>query len=690
MVYSNIDFNVVYVDPSKSSSGDGTTPAKALNALPSTVAGYADNTAYLIRRTAETSAAVLPSGTNSSISNILFIGMPNASDELYTLMPDAVKSAWGADSAEYANLKYASSSGNFSLPSIKVFLLHRVYLFRDSVNADSYILRFYNSTGHVGCYAFEHCKFGSKGVDLDKASYTGALTSSRCKAYVYIHYARMLSIRDSIINHALTGNSSNGDGIHCHWADFLDVEDVAVYSAAWTDYSQYYPLNLSGTYEKGVECQIRNVTQTVRMNGSAGTHVPTLMSVQGYVSCDISGIGASLGTALDATAPSSFQLDYPMVYVYNAWELSIKDVTVNLPNFWNCRSPVLELERCQSGNYIPGVVKKLENISVALATDSGIGSPISYSYATTANDSYAAVSVNFSSSDTTLYAKVPQISNLNVVCPRGKAAYIENARMTDSSFQGTVVLNGVVADIDSISTWFPGKCLYAESGTHVRVREMTVNTENPDYAYSEDPAVFSGLEEQGNVFVDSSNVSLAPVAASSSKTDHIYQGIGCNNEGAEGHFCFRCANGICDTWSAHRTGGGAAALKFWNNTCSGADTMAVGRRPFNGMELTPSTTGRHLLKAHIACKGFSQVSELYRHFIVSATVNGRRYYSTLHGRWADDSASVWENDSDLVQLVLEMPIDIAEAAPVDVRVYFSWYSSAGFVYLDPAIELESA
>ena len=43
MRYSNIDFNVVYVDPSKSSSGDGSTPANALNALPSTASSFADN-----------------------------------------------------------------------------------------------------------------------------------------------------------------------------------------------------------------------------------------------------------------------------------------------------------------------------------------------------------------------------------------------------------------------------------------------------------------------------------------------------------------------------------------------------------------------------------------------------------------------------------------------------------------------
>lgn len=81
---------------------------------------------------------------------------------------------------------------------------------------------------------------------------------------------------------------------------------------------------------------------------------------------------------------------------------------------------------------------------------------------------------------------------------------------------------------------------------------------------------------------------------------------------------------------------------------------------------------------------------MYRQFFISAQVGDRTYYSTLHGRWADDSASTWVNDSDLVQKVLEMPIDIPDTSPVDVRVYFSWYSAGGFVYLDPDIKLMGA
>ena len=116
MRYSNVDFNVVYVDPSKSTSGSGSTPANALNALPSTAAAFADNTCYVIRRTAEAYSAILPSGTNSSIKNLLIVGMPLASDPIYELMPSEAKSAWGADAAERARIAIVNTaeSGYFA------------------------------------------------------------------------------------------------------------------------------------------------------------------------------------------------------------------------------------------------------------------------------------------------------------------------------------------------------------------------------------------------------------------------------------------------------------------------------------------------------------------------------------------------------------------------------------------------
>ena len=180
MRLSNVEYAVVYVDPSKSSSGDGTTPAKALKSLPTTAADFQNNTCYLIRRTAETAACTIPNGTNYDIENLAIMGMPLASDAMWELVPAAARTAWGGDSAQYANVQSTVASGSFQMPYVQQFLLHRVYLFRDNINADNYIFKFSNSSDYIGCFSFAHCKFGSKGINLDVSSYTGELSASRC------------------------------------------------------------------------------------------------------------------------------------------------------------------------------------------------------------------------------------------------------------------------------------------------------------------------------------------------------------------------------------------------------------------------------------------------------------------------------------------------------------------------------
>ena len=139
-------------------------------------------------------------------------------------------------------------------------------------------------------------------------------------------------------------------------------------------------------------------------------------------------------------------------------------------------------------------------------------------------------------------------------------------------------------------------------------------------------------------------------------------------------------------------GGAPAALKLWNDKWNSTGMVVLGRKPFKGKLLTAATPGRHILKCHVAWKNYANVGEMNRRLIVTATTgeggSPRVWCSSVNGRWADDSTSVWENDSGLVQKVLEMPIDVSEAGIVDVRLYFSWYSADGFLYVDPAFSLE--
>ena len=147
MNFSNIDFSVRYIDPSASGNGDGASPTSPMNTFPATIEEMENNTAWIIRRTSEDYSALLPHGA-TDIQNILFIGMPKASDPMWSLMPRIAREAWGTDGFEYANIKADTGTDpwgdeySFCLNSGKTFLLHRCYVFRDNTPAYTGIFKF--------------------------------------------------------------------------------------------------------------------------------------------------------------------------------------------------------------------------------------------------------------------------------------------------------------------------------------------------------------------------------------------------------------------------------------------------------------------------------------------------------------------------------------------------------------------
>ncbi len=694
MRYSNIDYTVFYVDPSIASAGDGSTPATALQNLPESIAEYANNSCFIIRRTSEDYAATIAGGTNATMYNLMLLGMPNASDLMYEFVPDEAKTAWGADEAEYANLESTSTS-YVEMNSIQQFMLHRIYLYRNNATVSNYIFRFYNSSTYNACISIEHCKFGSKGIDIDQADYTcDKMTNSYLKAYFYIYYARLLNIKDVILNYAATSHSSHG--IYCRFAEILNVEDVTVYALVGVNNS-YYPLCLSETGSDGVECNIRNVQMKIKFNGDS-EYLPTFLQVQGYLNNTIHNISVAFDGAINDTRPSNLCLNTSMIVFNSLRDFSITDVDINIPYCWRLSSSsgnVFRMSSCYAGTYVPGVAKEVKNINIVLGSDEDVAIGISNTYteAKSDDDDYVALFLQFNNDACDNFFKVPIVDNINVVNPRGRSLYIYNARLTNATLQGAMSCYYTLADIDLLETWYPGYVLWAYYGSHVRVKELNVNLENPTYPYTQESAIGSSYSSKSNVFVEKSNCYLASLVTDTSESNNIYQGFTCNNEVETGHFCQRTPNGICDTWSVYREGGSSASLKLYNNSYNTTKTMVLGRRPFKGMQLLPTTTGRHTLKMHIAYKGYLTDSDIYQRLILSATVQTedgeKNYISSVHGSWADDSESTWVNDESLTQKCLEMPLDLPNSEAVDIRIYFSWYAASGFVYIDPDITLET-
>ena len=77
--FGSIDYNVLYVDPSISAAGDGSLPTTPLTNLP-VLASLVDKTCFIIRRTALTAACQHIYGTTSTISNLIFMGMPKTTE----------------------------------------------------------------------------------------------------------------------------------------------------------------------------------------------------------------------------------------------------------------------------------------------------------------------------------------------------------------------------------------------------------------------------------------------------------------------------------------------------------------------------------------------------------------------------------------------------------------------------------
>lgn len=717
MIFSDTEFQVLYVDPSAAESGDGAAPGSALNSLPAAVDSMTENTCYIIRRTPETAAVLMPTGNSTSITGVLFFGMPKPTDTLWSMVPEAARAAWGSDTHNYANIKadtgndpWSSENMNFQLPVLRTLLLHRIYLFRDGTPAYNPIMRF-TSDQPTASISIEHCKFGAKGIDLDRSDFTGAASSESCKSYLEVNAALVFSMRHCIINQIPTEDYYYGYsyGIYLQNASFITINDVDCYCTTSQYGGEYGPgsqpvLQLTNGNKTGAFGNYENMRFHILINGNWG-FLPSFFYAACNDYCVLRKVSIDiLERRLGEGIPSILRVSQPMIRSHGSREFLIDGISVDLPGCWRVETSgrVVSLSGF-SNSTVPGVSKSIRNISINLAESGGIDNENNGNYYDWVKygidniDHYssgAALELSFSERSYNEGSWEPvSVRNVLVNHPRGVALYSFGCQIRECALKGAVKCRRTNADVSLVESYYPGYAVFAAEGSTLRIGTLTLGKENAAVTGgANDPGIGSRYSDSSFIYVEAANGALKGNLGES--VTNVWNGYNfiCSNEIDTGHYVCRSVNYICDTWNVRRIGGAPAVFKLANNSADGSGGLSLGRQPFQGIRLTPDAPGKYCLIIRCAAKAFSSMADLGRKVMIQVSVprggdTAETVFSNVAGRWSNDVESTWENDDDLIPLKLEIPIEATEAEAIDVKIHYSWYSMAGYFYLDPAMEL---
>lgn len=249
--YNGTEYNVLYIDPTIETAGDGSTPATALLDIPSPLT---DKTCYLIRRGPDDEVynVNMPKSWYEALYEIMFIGMPTQESPLWLTLDEDVKEAWGADLGKYARIRCNTTSytdfyyervvnvdtNNQTLiktNTIRNFVADSCYFYRDgegpSAGNDG---RYFNSlfgfdyASRFANITFNNCKFGYSQYNFENDDYINSNTDIakdtskypqyQCGSYILANNLNSFTLTNCIVNVASTRRYTRYDSYGDSWA----------------------------------------------------------------------------------------------------------------------------------------------------------------------------------------------------------------------------------------------------------------------------------------------------------------------------------------------------------------------------------------------------------------------------------------------------------------------------------------
>ena len=180
----------------------------------------------------------------------------------------------------------------------------------------------------------------------------------------------------------------------------------------------------------------------------------------------------------------------------------------------------------------------------------------------------------------------------------------------------------------------------------------------------------------------------------------------CPNYIKTGQFFQRNEVCFCKSWNTVRTGSNSqGSLRFNNNYAdinNNSYPLIVGHEPYSGIQIVPSSTGKKILTAYMATKNMdaSEIGytgrigihvncpEKYTDYYNVEKTNFKQHeYTSEAIGWQSDN-STWSGDTNLRTYKCEIPIEVFTLdEPIDIKIWFNWYSVNGYVYVDPDFKL---
>lgn len=741
--YEGIDYNVVYIDPSAETNGDGTTYSTAMNVFPSS---YTDKTVYLFRRTDETSKISMPKSGNAGLKYIMFLGMPREGQQFYDLLDDAgVKEAWKDETAKYANLLMNSSSYSSSTPyqnyvvyyetSNVMFVANNCYFFRDNDggSARSYInFMFYISGGNT---KFIGCKFGYTQYNLDDDNYlenntdidtnTSKYPQYKCSAYVQL-YCKYTLVEDCVINivsqYGASVYPSEGSYVMHDYAAF-DFNNTSAFIN--NTVINYYCMETSSNVARGsrlifntnefklknIDINIINPRRSILVIQNCKNEIQYELKnidihTKGFknfvpeniVTTDnVIDIYHAIGSNWYDSFISNVQID-GIYYDYSKEPIKMGNMGIailGMPYFEN-GSPKsyvknIDLKFNPNGTSISNTVLTLKSNARNFSSSTNI-SDTNYDYCANVGKSFICNNI-----------KVDAIKS-------STSLSLSGASVKSDEIRGHVTLNHATLDVNKIYNDRGSQAgIYSSGNSFLRCKEYEANTNNKNYLYTGQNQValryvsgsstYDYYSDPQHIYIDKTNTVLFDEYVHEKSSGAGKYGLYvCPNYIQNGQFYARNESVFAKTWNVVRTGStNQASIRFSNNQCKSANWLRIGYEPYKGITINPSTTGNKVLTAYIALKNINEndVINCLNDFELEVRVPylnadnsvSYDYYPSKSFGWQKDD-STWSNDTELNTFKINIPVEVKDTTnPIEIGFAYSHYDALGVLYFDTDVKI---